>query len=81
MNLNIAACPASSFICDNSVCIPSEWECDNINDCGDNSDEDHCSGELLFCIEHKKGPINLLFETIVFIYQSLVLAVVSRALF
>lgn len=40
----ITVCPANSFICDNSVCIPSIWECDSIDDCGDNSDEDHCNG-------------------------------------
>ena len=37
-----AGCPANSFICDNARCIPSIWKCDKINDCGDNSDEDHC---------------------------------------
>ena len=38
-----AVCPANSFICDNANCIPSAWECDSADDCGDNSDEDHCS--------------------------------------
>lgn len=37
-------CQAGSFICDNANCIPSVWECDSVNDCGDNSDEDHCNG-------------------------------------
>lgn len=37
-------CPTNSFICDNANCIPSIWECDSMNDCGDNSDEDHCDG-------------------------------------
>ena len=42
---NIATvCPANSFVCDNAVCIPSIWECDSVDDCGDNSDEDHCNG-------------------------------------
>lgn len=40
----LTVCPANSFICDNAVCIPSIWECDSIDDCGDNSDEDHCNG-------------------------------------
>ena len=44
-NINIVTvCPANSFVCDNAVCIPSIWECDSVDDCGDNSDEDDCSG-------------------------------------
>lgn len=39
-----SVCPEDSFICDNANCIPSIWECDSIDDCGDNSDEDHCNG-------------------------------------
>ena len=41
-------CPDNSFICDNANCIPLFWECDGTDDCGDNSDEDHCSsGEAI----------------------------------
>ena len=36
-------CP-DAFTCDNSNCIPSIGECDRIDNCGDNSDEDHCDG-------------------------------------
>lgn len=43
-NIIMIVCPANSFICDNTVCVPSIWECDSIDDCGDNSDEDHCNG-------------------------------------
>ncbi|ELU13441.1 hypothetical protein CAPTEDRAFT_205500 [Capitella teleta] len=33
------------FLCANSgVCIPSDWECDDYDDCGDNSDEAGCGG-------------------------------------
>ena len=47
-NSIIIVCPDDSFICDNANCIPLFWECDGMNDCGDNSDEDHClSGEAL----------------------------------
>lgn len=35
-------CSESEFRCDNEQCIPGNWECDNDNDCGDNSDERDC---------------------------------------
>jgi len=48
-------CASNEFICDNAVCIPSVWECDSMNDCGDNSDEDHCAGlkPLCFIFSHR----------------------------
>ena len=52
--LIFAVCPAGNFICDNANCIPSVWECDTVNDCGDNSDEDHCNG--MFIIHHTITP-------------------------
>ncbi|PIK49520.1 putative atrial natriuretic peptide-converting enzyme-like [Apostichopus japonicus] len=33
------------FTCQNGNCIPATWECDNWDDCGDSSDENHCSGD------------------------------------
>ncbi|ELT95040.1 hypothetical protein CAPTEDRAFT_126815, partial [Capitella teleta] len=34
------------FLCANSgLCIPSNWECDDDDDCGDNSDEAECGGD------------------------------------
>ncbi|XP_072017370.1 tolloid-like protein 2 [Amphiura filiformis] len=30
------------FVCPNGDCIPTHWLCDDINDCGDLSDEDSC---------------------------------------
>ncbi len=42
-------CPDDNFACDNAVCIHESWECDGLDDCGDNSDEDDCTG-LLFGI-------------------------------
>ncbi|KAF6211596.1 hypothetical protein GE061_012109 [Apolygus lucorum] len=35
-------CKGFMFRCDNSVCIPSWWKCDSVDDCGDHSDEDGC---------------------------------------
>ncbi|XP_033097493.1 suppressor of tumorigenicity 14 protein-like isoform X2 [Anneissia japonica] len=35
-------CKDNQFTCDNDKCIPWHWECDGINDCGDNSDENNC---------------------------------------
>lgn len=37
-----STCAANQFACDNNVCIPEFWKCDGDNDCGDNSDEQHC---------------------------------------
>ena len=37
-------CDSDSFECENSVCIFSEYKCDNYDDCGDNSDERNCPG-------------------------------------
>lgn len=30
------------FTCKNKFCKPLFWVCDNVNDCGDNSDELEC---------------------------------------
>ena len=39
---SFTVCPDNSFVCHNANCIPSIWECDGVDDCGDSSDEDHC---------------------------------------
>ena len=44
IHASVRQCDSSDFACDNRDCISSSWECDNEDDCGDNSDEDHCSG-------------------------------------
>jgi hypothetical protein len=33
-------CEQTEFQCHNEKCIPKDWVCDQMNDCGDNSDED-----------------------------------------
>ena len=37
-------CDSSEFQCDNGDCVPGSYECDDYNDCGDNSDEENCGG-------------------------------------
>ena len=37
-------CSELMFRCDNGHCIPFWWRCDDLDDCGDASDEDGCPG-------------------------------------
>ena len=40
--LNLTPCSSSEFTCDNGVCIPMEFRCDQKSDCEDVSDEKGC---------------------------------------
>ena len=39
-------CSSGDFECDNGYCVTGSDQCDNEDDCGDNSDEQGC-GELI----------------------------------
>jgi len=41
----LTTCDADQFTCDNQFCIPKSWQCDDDNDCRDNSDEMNCFKE------------------------------------
>ncbi|XP_072042802.1 uncharacterized protein [Amphiura filiformis] len=38
----IVVCNEDEYMCANGSCIPEYWRCDQLNDCGDNSDEVGC---------------------------------------
>ena len=40
----VGVCPMNQYRCKNGTCIPMMWACDNMNDCGDDSDEtEYCT--------------------------------------
>ncbi|TKS88049.1 SCO-spondin Precursor [Collichthys lucidus] len=52
-------CLESEFTCAGGRCIPSQWVCDNENDCGDGSDEvclSTCSPDQFRCTSTPSGP-------------------------
>lgn len=45
----VSDCDDGQFTCSNGLCRPQYFVCDRVNDCGDNSDEEHCGEFLLLC--------------------------------
>lgn len=45
------ACSTHQFECAKGQCIPQTWMCDGENDCGDFSDEQHCTETTVSCSE------------------------------
>jgi hypothetical protein len=48
-----AVCEATEFQCHNERCIPYEWVCDDVNDCGDESDEAESVCRIMVTTEGK----------------------------
>lgn len=53
------SCSGNEFTCSSGRCIPQDWVCNDLNDCGDDSDEKGC-GES---VSVKKQNLKLETET------------------
>ncbi|XP_078693058.1 uncharacterized protein LOC144922847 isoform X2 [Branchiostoma floridae x Branchiostoma belcheri] len=61
INSNKLDCEAyKQFPCDNGLCVPRWALCNGVNNCGDNSDEDHCRSTFL--LPGSQGQYNLTFR-------------------
>lgn len=66
----ISECDATMIQCRNGFCKPLFWQCDGVNDCGDNTDELNCGKTLcppifsfLLRKRHQDAPEFIVFVT------------------
>ena len=45
------------YKCSNGSCIPTDWSCDGVDDCGDNGDENNC-GKVISGLLFKVYSLN-----------------------
>lgn len=58
----VPTCQESEFSCASGLCVPSEWLCDNEDDCGDGTDEIcpfTCSPEHFRCASTPRYGVTL----------------------
>ncbi|KAM4018128.1 low-density lipoprotein receptor-related protein 3 isoform 1-T1 [Anomaloglossus baeobatrachus] len=41
--MGLTSCPTDEFLCGNGKCIPNNWRCNSVDECGDDSDEQNCT--------------------------------------
>ena len=57
--LGFPDCDDSEFQCNNGNCITASWECDDYDDCGDNSDEQNCGMYIMGFVSKKLYAFSL----------------------
>ena len=53
-------CSDNQFLCQNKKCIPDQWKCNGVDDCGDQSDEssENCKGKIYNIKKLKKNKFH-----------------------
>ena len=52
-------CEEGEFRCDNAVCVPQSYVCDQVDDCGDHSDEEQtCRKFCMLEITSERGQFH-----------------------
>eukprot|EP01083_Nonionella_stella_P040532 109970_1 len=80
--MTVSGCSSKEFLCKNNNCISIDLQCDDINDCGDNSDEYGC----VLTTAGPKHTVNTSNDPNIYMYIAiaailLILCVVSIAMF